>query len=188
MRHLVLVGVRRIVFAALLMNVAGCSSSSQTSTDAGVISTGAAVTQQWQQDLTREVPYQGIGIEVAGDVFQCRSDKVVAGAFLRDLMKESVTEYAALTKETHISTWRVSVRGTHADVIGVGGATQTVDAVKTFEVTRSASGLFAVRLSDKGFEAVSIDSTNGSFVYVGHTLNPVKHGTNVFLGTCVPSV
>ena len=186
MRYLVLVGVRRIVFAALLMNVAGCSSSSQTSTDAGVISTGASVTQQWQQDLTREVPYQGI--EVAGDVFQCRSDKVVAGAFRRDLMKESVTEYAALTKETYISTWRVSVRGTHADVIGGGGAGLTVDDVKTFEVTRSASGLFAVRLSDKGFEAVSIDSANGSFVYVGHNLIPVKHGTNVFLGTCVPSV
>lgn len=139
------------------------------------------------QDFSRTLPYKGRKLE--GEVFLCTSDHVVGGSFRRDAVTQEVTEDAAVSTERAKSTWRITLKGSKADVVAFTGATQTLETAEEFVVYRREKSVLLTRqdrslTGTPGVQTITIDLSSSSFVYSGHGVFDSKNGVNVFLGSC----
>jgi hypothetical protein len=140
-----------------------------------------------QRIATARGEYRGIALR--GTTFLCKSDDVAAAGFWRDIDSKRVTRDASVTKQSNTTTWRIKLLGQTAEVIAYTGATQTVEAPERFTVEQATGGLMLVS-ADRGAgespQVITIDPTNGSFVYSSQHVSPLYNRANVFHGICIP--
>lgn len=98
---------------------------------------------QNSQDVLREVAYRGSKLE--GEVYLCTSDRVTSAGFRRNPDDGTVAEVAEISKQRNITTWRITLKKTQAEVIALTGATQTLEAPEQFLVSRGPGGLLLTR-------------------------------------------
>ena len=142
-------------------------------------------------EYSRAVPYTGSKLE--GNVYLCRSGRVVSAGFRRSAEDGSVNEVTDVATQQNVTTWRITVMGGRAEVVAFVGATQTLEAAEQFTVQRGASGLLLTRPDSRpsleaglAAQTMTIDVTNSSFVYSGQIISPFMNKTNIFVGYCSP--
>jgi len=158
----------------------------KTSIGALLLSVGAIVVfaSQAGQDFSREVVYRGTKLE--GEVYLCTSDRATSSGFRRDAGSGTVTEIAEVSRQRKTTTWRVTLKGSQAEVVVFTGATQTLEAAEQFTVSRGAAGLLLTRHDGLSTQTITIDPSNSSFVYSGQDVNLLMNKTNIFVGSCRP--
>ena len=135
------------------------------------------------QDVMRATPYSGSRLE--GTAFLCTSHNVTAGGFLTDPGNGRVQQVSELTRESNVTTWRITLGSDDAVVASFSGATAlgTPDA---FRLRRTADALTLARQEGLGSQTITIDLTNSSFMYSGQSMGPFVNKLNVFAGSCLP--
>ena len=131
------------------------------------------------------------GRELKGDTFLCRSSEVAEAGFVRDLGTLRVDQTAAVSKQSRVTTWRITLRGATAEVITFSGATQALERPEVYGVERTTGGLLLVwqsREAGQSPQIITIDALNSSFVYSTQHVNPLANKANVFFGSCQPYV
>ncbi len=140
---------------------------------------------QESEDFSHEFAYRGAKLE--GEVFLCTSDRVASAGFRRDAIKGVVTEVADIAKQRNTTTWRITLKGSQAEVVAFTGATQTLEVAEQFSVHRGPLGLLLTWQDRKpSSQTITIDLSNSSFVYSGQDLNIWMNKTNIFVGSCRP--
>ena len=138
---------------------------------------------QTGEEYFRKVPYRGSRLE--GDVYLCRSDRVVSGGFVKNQTDGSVKEITDVSNQQNVTTWRITVVGGRAEVVAFTGATRTLEAPEEFSVRRGANAvLLTWQDSRPSSQTIAIDTSDSSFVYSGHDVNPFMNKTNIFVGSC----
>jgi hypothetical protein len=89
-------------------------------------------------------------------------------------------------RQKNVTTWRVSLRRSDAEVVAFSGATQTLEAPELFAVQQTTAGVALFRQDGLNSQTITIDLANSSFVYSGHSVNPLMNRVNVFSGSCQP--
>lgn len=149
-----------------------------------------AATGQAPQDVSREVPYKGQKLD--GQLYLCKSDRVVSAGFRRDVASGSQVEVADITKQRSVTTWRITLRGNQADVAAFTGATQTLEAPTAFSVHLAPASVLLTRQGEPLLgagvfsETITIDLASSSFVYSGQDVNLLMNKANIFVGSCTP--
>ena len=139
--------------------------------------------QEKDGNFSREFSYHGSKLE--GDVFLCKSDKVVAAGYLNDMIREEVTEIVDVSKQKNDTTWRITLKGQTAEVVAFTGATQTLEAAETFSYHNDESGQYlTLSQVDRGAQVITIDRANSTFVYSGQSISVMMNKTNIFIGSC----
>ena len=124
------------------------------------------------------------GTPLSGPTYLCSGQDYVAGGFWRDPASGVVTEEAQVDREP-TNRWRVMLRGNVASVTSTSGTGDIQTA--TFAVERTAQGLLLIqadRPPGASSQIISIDTTNGSFVYSDQHTNPLWNRATVFFGAC----
>ncbi|OGQ43057.1 MAG: hypothetical protein A2W61_01880 [Deltaproteobacteria bacterium RIFCSPLOWO2_01_44_7] len=138
---------------------------------------------------TEEVDY--VGVELFGDTYTCKSNKVASGGFWnKDMRSERVGMKGYTNIESETTTWRIVIKNDLAHVTSFSGSTQTIEEPKVFQVEKTSikNGLLLVSLRDSGVspEIITIDPENGSFVYSTQHINLFHNRASVFYGECYP--
>ena len=158
------------------------------------LAASSLVTQPAQapQSYARETPFKGQ--ELDGQVFLCTSDQVASAGYRLDVSSGNWVEYAYVSREKNLSTWRITLRGDRAEVVVFTGATQTLEAPSEFSIGRAPAGVLLTRQGESPAgggvfaETITIDPATSSFVYSGQDANRSMNKTNTFVGACVPYV
>lgn len=143
-------------------------------------------------EYSREVRYEGRKLD--GQVFLCRSDRAVGVGYRVDAVSGNLVEVTDVARQRNVTTWRIALRGSQADVVTFTGATQTLEAPTVFSVRRTQASMLLSRQGEPALvagassETITIDMANSTFVYSGQDVNLLMNKTNVFVGSCVPSL
>ncbi len=98
-----------------------------------------------------------------------------------------LTEVAEIAKQRNATTWRITLKGSLAEVVAFTGATQTLEGAEQFVVIRGPAGLLLTRNDARlSIQTITIDPSNSSFVYSGQDVNLLMNKTNIFVGSCRP--
>ncbi len=132
----------------------------------------------------QEVEYRGAQLE--GEVFLCTSDLVTTAGFLRDPSEGKVTQVTGVFEQENVTTWRITLRDSEAEVVAFQGATQTLEAAERFAVRRGPLGVLLTMLKGTSSQTIAIDLSNSSFVYSAQNLHMLMNKTSTFVGSCRP--
>jgi hypothetical protein len=140
-------------------------------------------------DYKELIPYSGS--KLSSLTWTCRSSRVTAAGYWRDIHKNSIDAGSMISSESEMSTWRISVKdNVGAEVTRYSGASQTVEKTQVFSAAFTSGGiqLISQHSPSESPEVITIDLGSSSFVYSTQHVNPLWNRVNVFLGTCSPSL
>lgn len=143
------------------------------------------------QGVERLAPYTGP--KLTGEVFLCTSDQSTSGGYWYDESKRVVEAGARIQPQSRATTWRVTLKGGHAEIIRFSGASQTIEEPEIYSLEVTVTGglllVWQNRPVGSSPQIITIDPTNSSFVYSSQHVDVMLlrwNRTNVFYGSCRP--
>ena len=112
----------------------------------------------------QKTQYSGTELDL-GLPLQCTSEHAAAAGVWRTGWGEGEFEIGSyLNKQRSVTTWRITLKGSTADVARFSGATQTLEKPKAFNVETTLTGvlLTAKRAAGESSEIITIDPGNSS--------------------------
>lgn len=143
------------------------------------------------QKTERLSPYSGS--ELKGEILLCTSDQVAAGGYWYESKTKVTEQGATIGKESRVTTWRITLRKTTADVIRFSGTSQTIEEPEVYSLEVTATGgwllVWQNRPPGSSPQVITIDPSNSSFVYSTQFVDLMlfrSNRANIFYGTCRP--